>query len=206
MEANPNLRPVTVSGYAPTTGVAFLSWHPARDELRTELGLDPMESLDPWQLAELYGVRVVALAPLPFDYAIRDHFHNVRPHVFSDALLRTAMVRSSSRTIPPPLARRRSTMSYEMAHVIGEHKFGTSLVKERCCRTANKLQEGEAAEILAELLVPPTRPADSPARRRDDEVALRFGVSIELARWRMNAAGARIIARRAAIYLRASGS
>ncbi|BBY17124.1 ImmA/IrrE family metallo-endopeptidase [Mycolicibacterium litorale] len=176
-------------------------------EVRTELGLDTMQALDPWQLAELYGVRVLALGSLPLDQAVRDHFHNVRPHAFSGALLPHRNGAIIIENDAHPLARRRSTMSHEMAHVIGEHKFDTSLVNERGCRTADRLQEDEAAEISAELLVP-SDAARRLARQKasDDEVALRFGVSIELARWRMNATGARIIARRAANYRRASGS
>ena len=97
-------------------------------------------------------------------------------------------------------------MGHEMAHVVGEHKFGTSLVSERGCRTADKVQEGEAAEISGELLIP-SEAARRLARMKatDDEVALRFGVSPELARWRMNATGARIIAKRAANNRRTSG-
>ncbi|MEP9362199.1 ImmA/IrrE family metallo-endopeptidase [Nocardioides sp. CN2-186] len=176
-------------------------------EVRAELGLEPMEALDPWQLAELYGVRVLALGQLPLDHAVRDHFHNVRPEVFSGALLphRTGAVIIENDA--HPMARRRSTMGHEMAHVVSEHKFHTSLVNERGCRTADKLQEDEAAEISGELLIP-FEAAKRLARRKatDDEVALRFGVSPELARWRMNATGARIIAERAANLRRASGT
>lgn len=176
-------------------------------EVRAELGLEPMDALDPWQLAELYGVRVLALGQLPLDHAVRDHFHSVRPEVFSGALLphRTGAVIVENDA--HPMARRRSTMSHEMAHVVGEHKFHTSLVNERGCRTADKLQEDEAAEISGELLIP-FEAAKRLARRKatDDEVALRFGVSPELARWRMNATGARIIAQRAANLRRASGN
>lgn len=176
-------------------------------EVRAELGLEPMDALDPWQLAELYGVRVLALGQLPLDHAIRDHFHSVRPEVFSGALLphRTGAVIVENDA--HPTARRRSTMGHEMAHVVGEHKFHTSLVSERGCRTADKLQEDEAAEISGELLIP-FEAAKRLARRKatDDEVALRFGVSPELARWRMNATGARIIAQRAANLRRASGN
>lgn len=176
-------------------------------EVRAELGLEPMDALDPWQLAELYGVPVVALGALPLDHSIRDHFHNVRPQVFSGALLphRTGAVIVENDA--HPLARRRSTMGHEMAHVVAEHKFGTSLVNERGCRTANKVQEDEAAEISGELLIP-FDSAKRLARQEatDDEVALCFGVSPELARWRMNATGARIIAQRAANFRRASGN
>jgi Zn-dependent peptidase ImmA (M78 family) len=176
-------------------------------EVRAELGLEPMDALDPWQLAELYGVRVVALGALPLDHSIREHFHNVRPHVFSGALLPHRTGALIVENDAHPLARRRSTMGHEMAHVVGEHQFGTSLVNERGCRTADKVQEDEAAEISGELLVP-FEGAKRLARQKatDDEVALRFGVSLELARWRMNATGARIIARRAASYRRASGN
>jgi Zn-dependent peptidase ImmA (M78 family) len=176
-------------------------------EVRSELGLEPMDALDPWQLAELYGVRVVALGALPLDHSIREHFHNVRPQVFSGALLPHRAGAVIVENDAHPLARRRSTMGHEMAHVVGEHKFGTSLVNERGCRTADKVQEDEAAEISGELLIP-FEAAKRLARQSatDDEVALRFGVSPELARWRMNATGARIIAQRAANYRRASGN
>ena len=68
-------------------------------------------------------------------------------------------------------------------------------------------EEDEAAEISGELLIP-FEAAKRLARQKatDDEVALRFGVSPELARWRMNSTGARIIAQRAANYRRASSN
>lgn len=176
-------------------------------EVRAELGLDPMQALNPWQLAELYGIPVVALGDLPLDHAIRDHFHAVRPEVFSGALLPHRKGAVIVENDAHPLPRRRSTMGHEMAHVVAEHQFGTSLVNERGCRAADKLQEDEAAEISGELLIP-FEAAKRLARQRatDDEVALRFGVSPEMARWRMNATGARIIAQRGLRYGRASGS
>lgn len=176
-------------------------------EVRTELGLDAMEALDPWRLADLYGVSVITLGALPLDHSIRDHFYHVRPQVFSGALLphRTGAVIIENDA--HPLARRRSTMGHEMAHVIGEHTFGTTLVNERGCRSADKHQEDEAAEISGELLIP-FEAAKRLARQgaTDEEVAMRFGVSPEMARWRMNATGARIIAHRASNSRRASGS
>ena len=176
-------------------------------EVRAELGLGPMEALDPWQLAELYGVRVVALGALPLDHSIREQFLRVGPEVFSGALLPHRPGAVLGANDAHPLARRRSTMGHEMAHVVGEHRFGTSLVNERGCRTADKVQEDEAAEISGELLIP-FEAAKRLARQKatDDEVALRFGVSPELARWRMNSTGARIIAQRAANYRRASSN
>jgi Zn-dependent peptidase ImmA (M78 family) len=107
-----------------------------------------------------------------------------------------------------PLTRRRSTMGPELAHIFGEHTFGTSLVNERGCRLANQAQEAEAAEIGGELLIP-FEAAKLLARRdaTNEEVALRFGVSPDLARWRMDSTGARLIAsRQRAAYRRTRGA
>lgn len=177
-------------------------------ELRTEIDLDPMDALDPWQLAKLYGIHVIPLSALPLDSAIRDHFTVTRPEVFSGALVPYGNGAVIVENDGHPSARRRSTMGHELAHVFGEHTFGTSLVNERGCRLADQAQEDEAAEIAGELLVP-FEAAKVLARRKatNEEVALQFGVSVELARWRMDATGARLIAqRRAAAYRRASGS
>lgn len=177
-------------------------------ELRAEIGLEPTDALDPWALAELYGITVISLGSLPLDNEVRYHFTVARPEVFSGALvpIRSGAVIVENDTHPE--VRRRSTMGHELAHIFGEHKFGTSLVNERGCRLANQVQEDEAAEIGGELLIP-FEAAKRLARRRatNEEVALQFGVSTEMARWRMDATGARLIAaRRATAYRRASGS
>lgn len=177
-------------------------------ELRAEMDLDPMTALDPWKLAELYGITVIPLAELPLDNEIRTHFTIDRPDAFSGALV---PIRSGAVIIENdshPEARRRSTMGHELAHVFGEHEFGTSLVSERGCRLANQLQEEEAAEIGGELLIP-FEAAKRLARRKvtNEEVALQFGVSADMARWRMDATGARkIAARQEAAYRRTRGA
>jgi Zn-dependent peptidase ImmA (M78 family) len=177
-------------------------------EVRTEIGLQPMDALDPWKLAQVYGVEVIPLSALPVSSEIREHFIIARQDLFSGALvpLGNGAVIVENDSHPP--ARRRSTMSHELAHIFGEHKFGTSLVSERGCRLADQLQEDEAAEIGSELLIP-FEAAKQLARRKttNEEVALQFGVSTDLARWRMDATGARLIARRqVAAYSRASGA
>lgn len=93
-----------------------------------------------------------------------------------------------------PKVRRRSTVSQELAHVVSEHN--TSLV-ERGCRLADPDQEGEAAAFAGELLVA-FEAVKLLARKRlsNEEVALRFGVSVDMARWRMDSTGARINAKR----------
>jgi Zn-dependent peptidase ImmA (M78 family) len=177
-------------------------------ELRTEIDLQPMDPLDPWQLAGLYGIEVIRLSQLPVNREVREYFTNAQREVFSGALVPirngAVIVENDSH----PLVRRRSTMGHELAHVLGEHQFGARLVNERGCRLADKVQEAEAAEIAGELLIP-FEAAKHLARRKatNEEVALQFGVSMGFARWRMDATGARLIARRyAAAHRRASGA
>jgi Zn-dependent peptidase ImmA (M78 family) len=72
---------------------------------------------------------------------------------------------------------------------------------------ADQAQEEEAAEIGGELLIP-FEVAKQLARQNatNEEVALEFGVSVEMARWRTDATGAPLIAaRQAAAHRRASG-
>jgi hypothetical protein len=83
-----------------------------------------------------------------------------------------------------------------------EHEFDRVLFADgsrRCRNPASKEMEDEAAELSAELLLPQTAAQRAAvAGKSDEEVADIFDVSIELARWRMNATGARLIAQRAA--------
>lgn len=177
-------------------------------EVRAEIGLQLIDALDPWKLAEVYGVEVIPLSALPVSSEIREHFTITRQDLFSGALVPLGNGAVIVENDSHPLARRRSTMGHELAHIFGEHKFGTSLVSERGCRSADQLQEDEAAEIGGELLIP-FEAAKQLARRKatNEEIALHFGVSADLARWRMDATGARLIARRqGAAYERASGA
>lgn len=177
-------------------------------ERRAEIGLDPMDALDPWKLAALYGIKVIPLSSLRLSDEAHHHFTVARPEVFSGALIPIRNGAVILENDAHPLVRRRSTMGHEIAHVFGEHEFGTSLVNERGCRLANQAQEEEAAEIGGELLIP-FEAAKRLARRNatNEEVALQYGVSPEMARWRMDATGARLIARRQAdAFRRASGA
>jgi Zn-dependent peptidase ImmA (M78 family) len=86
---------------------------------------------------------------LPLSSEIRDHFTDTHHDLFSGALVPfrngTVIVENDAH----PSTRRRSTMGHELAHVFGEHDFGTSLVNERGCRLADQAQEEEAARSVA---------------------------------------------------------
>ena len=103
-------------------------------EVRSEIDLSPMDALDPWRLAALYGVKVIPLSTLAIGAEIHDHFSVARPDMFSGALVPIGKGAVIVENDSHPSVRRRSTLGHELAHVFGEHKFATSLVNERGCR------------------------------------------------------------------------
>lgn len=177
--------------------LAIIRWLSANKQAR----LEKLAATMP----EIWVTMTNALADIDLQDKICEQFTVVRHELFSGALVPlrngTVIVENDSHSD----ARRRSTMGHELAHVLGEHKFGASLVNERGCRLADQSQEAEAAEIGGELLIP-FEAAKQLARREatNEEVACQFGVSVEMARWRMDATGARLIAaRQFAAYQRA---
>jgi Zn-dependent peptidase ImmA (M78 family) len=175
-------------------------------EVRAELRLSAHRALDPYELAEQWGVPVLSLSEIvqhsPDLLPAFHHFTEVKPEVFSAAVIPHGTGRIIIENCSHDLARRTSTLAHEMSHVILEHKFTTLLrTSENSgkCRESDHDQEDEAAELSGELLIP-----FEAARRLayhdtpDETVAERFGVSLKFARWRMSATGARLIASRAA--------
>ncbi|WP_199430848.1 ImmA/IrrE family metallo-endopeptidase [Qaidamihabitans albus] len=166
-------------------------------EVRDELGIGVFTPLDPYALAELYGIEVHDLRDpsLPTE-AVR-HFTGERPDSFSAALVAvgTGSVIIENHVHDP--ARRRSTIAHEMAHVLLEHEFGLLFTDDHGCRTSSATVEHEAAELSGELLIP-CQAARMAAFRRwtDVSVARYFRVSERMARWRMNATGSRTVVRR----------
>lgn len=168
-------------------------------ELRQEIDLTPHDRFDPHRLADLYGVDIIPLSEVACSPEAMRHFTIGRPEVFSGALIpctdgSTIIVENDAHADE----RRISTTSHEVSHVVLEHPFSATLTDSGHCRVMNKEHETEAAELSGELLLP-TEAARRLAYYEVDivEVARRFGISVQLANWRMNATGARTIARRA---------
>ena len=171
----------------------------ARDaiELRKDIGLDAHAMFDPYKLAEQWGIEVFQLSELACSDAALKHLTFDRSSVFSGALVPvgTGFVILENDSHDP--FRRRSTAAHEMAHVVLGHPFSATLVDERGCRLSSGEHEAEAALLGAELLL--TSEACKRlafAEATDLQVAERYGVSIEIARWRMGASGARTVAAR----------
>lgn len=177
-------------------------------ELREEVGVDLEEALDPYLLAELYGVDVHRLSELECSPDALRHFQITRTEVFSGALIPLGTGAVILENDAHPVQRRRSTGGHEISHVVLEHPFATTLVNERGCRSACREHEAEATELSGELLLP-FEAAKLLARRgaTNEEAALQYGVSVDFARWRLDCTGARKIARRRAeAFRRARGA
>ncbi|MEU2947388.1 ImmA/IrrE family metallo-endopeptidase [Nocardiopsis alba] len=172
------------------------------EEEREELGCHPFRPLDPYELAEHHGVRVLSLADIASEGGVlldaHTHFTVNRPDAFSGALLPIGTGHAIVVNSAHSRERLRSTVAHELAHILLEHSFTTTFHLSGKCRQSDVKQEAQADELSGELLVPHKAAFRAARQQRTDEwVASTFDVSIEFARWRMNATGARKVAARA---------
>lgn len=163
-------------------------------ELRAEIGLDAHAPFDPHAFASEYGIPVVALSDL--DGVARDHFLRADGSALSGALIPTGTGVVILENDAQPIARRRTTMCHELAHVVLEHSFGVSLSDERKCGLGGD-QEAEADWLSGEMLIPTDGAFRlAHARATDEQAAGFYDVSLSIARWRMNHSGARKVMER----------
>ncbi|MTD58841.1 ImmA/IrrE family metallo-endopeptidase [Amycolatopsis pithecellobii] len=165
-------------------------------EVRQELGTAVFAPLDPYALAKLYGIKVVDLTQPGLPAESVRYLTELRPHVFSGALIPldpSGTVILENHVHHPK--RRRATVAHEMAHVLLEHPFEMTLADEHGCRSAVSEIEAEATELSGELMIPADAARIAAFKGWSDQsVANHFRVSVPLARWRMNVTGARRIA------------
>jgi hypothetical protein len=176
----------------------------AIDIREKDLGLGKFECFCPYELAREHGVGIIALDELiaaGCPQESLDFFTSERPDRWSAAVIPCGTGQFIVENTAHTPRRRRANISHEMAHVLLEHEFDRVLFaagsKGGCHNPTNKDQEWEAAELGAELLIPyEAAHRAAHARKSDEEVADMFDVSVQLAGWRMNATGARKVARR----------
>jgi IrrE N-terminal-like domain len=166
-------------------------------QVRAELGLDAFAVFDPYALARLYGIRICPIDELQQSGADPEsiaHFANAQRHVFDAALIPHGGGSFVIENTVHARTRRRATISHEMAHVILEHEFDTTLINSDGCRAASNEIESQATWFGGELLLPyDAAIAAARADLTDNEVAAEFDISKPLAAMRMNASGVRKI-------------
>jgi hypothetical protein len=164
-------------------------------EVREEMGVAGFAPLDPYALADLYGIEIVDLTHPAMPAAAVAHFTGPRADWFSGALIAVGNGSVIIENHVHERSRRRSTIAHEMAHVLLEHEFGLLVANANGCRSSATTLEREAAELSGELLVPSDAARIAACRGwTDAAVARYFRVSTPMARWRMNATGARRVA------------
>ena len=175
--------------------------------VRQKLKLSPNAPLDPFRLAELLGVSVMAsndLSDLPED---------VRRRLASDhrdcwSAITVANGRGHLIVTNPSHAQTRlnSSLAHEIAHIILGHEPSMMFMSPNsgmALRTHNEEQEDEANWLAGCLLLP--REALVTIRRigrSDEEACSEYGVSLAMLRFRFNITGVDVQLRRALGYRR----
>jgi hypothetical protein len=168
-------------------------------EVRAEIGLGPLDRLDPRALADEYGIPIYTVSGLASacDPAVGDWINGAGQAAFSAALVPCGTARFIVDNDLHALTRRMSSIAHEMAHILCEHQFAEVLVTADGCRAASREDEAQADWLGGELLIPYTAAvAAARAGWHDQQVADAYGVSPRRAAMRMNASGARMIVHR----------
>jgi Zn-dependent peptidase ImmA (M78 family) len=162
--------------------------------VRQKLKLSPSSPLDPFPLAELLGVSIVAsrdLSDLPAD--VRRRLENDHRDCWSAITVTDGRGHLIVTNPSHAQTRLNSSLAHELAHIILGHepsmmfmspKSGTAL------RTHNEEQEEEANWLAGCLLLP--REALMFIRRggmSDEDACSQYGVSLAMLRFRFNVTG-----------------
>jgi len=165
----------------------------AQEVRRSELALTDSDPLDPYVLAELYGIRIIPLTTVVgLPAATAGHFSSPVRANWSAALVPVGTARFILDNDHHPVRRRRASIAHEMSHLLWEHEFSEVLLTADGCRAADPGLEEEADRLAHELMVP--SPAAHDLAKRgwpDTRVAELYQVSVDYARMRMDRSGAR---------------
>lgn len=158
-------------------------------ELRGELGLDRHSRIDPYDLAELYGIPVVGVS----DLDVPDRFPGYFTGEESVSWSATTVFAGSRRLIVLNDGhgdrRLANSLSHELAHLFLEHE-PAPVADEDGTRTWDDTMEAEADELGAQILIPDETAKELTIRGYSaEDIADRFGVSCDLASWRMGVSG-----------------
>lgn len=160
-------------------------------EVRSELGLRPIDPLDVWALAQQLAIPVHPLsalresAPLAWRY-----FSEVHPSVFSAVTVFDGPTRAIYHNDTHNPRRQASNLAHELAHGLLLHP-PTPALDERGCREWDQDIEDEAAWLGGVLLV--TEQAALSIVRRGlsmNAAAAFYGVSELMVRYRLNVTAA----------------
>ncbi|MEU7692550.1 ImmA/IrrE family metallo-endopeptidase [Microbispora hainanensis] len=173
-------------------------------EVRAELRLRHADRLDPLLLAEHLGIPVIPLSEYGSDAPQAcAEFSGGEMFAFSAVTVFRGKRRIIVHNDYQPLGRQSNNIVHEASHGLLHHP-PTPALDARGCRDWSKDIEDEASWLAGVLLIPEEAALFIASEGlSEDAAAERFGVSVQLVRWRMNMTGAhKRIARRRAAYAR----
>lgn len=170
-------------------------------EYRQSLGLDGEYYFEPELLAHEIGVTVLDLGDLPgLEQSSIEQLTVVDPQSWSAITVEANRNRVTILNPTHSEARRRSSLTHELAHVILNHKLANVGISEEGLliqQTNDPEQEEEADWFSGTLLVPRDLLAKAYFQNQCAEsCASSFGVSSELITWRLRMTGVLAQARR----------
>lgn len=160
-------------------------------EVRLELGLKPLDALDPRRLADHLEIPIIDLSEIASGSPTVLHLLDVEPEVFSAVTVFAGTRRTIVHNDGHALARQNSNLAHELAHGLLHHP-ATPALDDNGCREWNQGIEDEATWLAGILLVP--EPATIEIVRRglsNNQAASLFSVSTQMIQFRINATGAR---------------
>ncbi len=166
--------------------------------VRRRIDISPSRRLNLRALADHYGLALVDFGQIGCTIEALHHLTVDRWKSVSGFLLpvdgKFAIV-----TNPEHSAFRiRATIAHEIAHFILNHEFGVLATGDDGCIFGNEDQEDEAKWLGAELLFPRAAAREAVLNGFSlNDISMRFGVSVDLARWRTNISGAHRMRQRA---------
>lgn len=167
-------------------------------EVRAELALTPEQAFDPHLWSEEWGVPLLSLANATEDPEALHRLTVEAPELWSAALISVGSGHAVIYNHSHAPARVLSDLTHEIAHLVAEHRIDSAWMEpggKKC--GASPEHEKEAAELGGALLIPTEKArAHAVAGRSEWALAERYGVSVEMAIWRMRASGGTVIRRR----------
>lgn len=168
------------------------------DDVRQELGLTPGEPFDPQLWAKDWGVTILSLDQATDDPVTLHRLTVEAPELWSAAVIKDGtghlVIYNHAHSLPRIL----SDLAHEIGHLIGEHPLDVAWMDasgKKC--GASPAHEKEAAELGGALLVPASEAKTHAIYGRPvAPLADRYGVSLEMATWRMRASGGEKIRQR----------
>lgn len=167
--------------------------HQLADEVREDLGLGPLDRLDPFDLVADLGIPAIPVTHL--SSTIPGHVHQLTvadQGAFSGVTVFCCTRRIIIYNDHHHPGRQASDLSHEAAHALLHHPPAPAF-DERGCRNWNDEHEEEARFLGGALLVTETAAMDVVRRKLDAREAARgYGVTPALMRYRINITGARV--------------